>query len=77
MDEKSNDFKPEMTQAANPMPKRLYTLEEAACYLGRSDWGMRDLIWGRKTPAIREGRKISLDIEDLNDYIRRNKTLYN
>jgi excisionase family DNA binding protein len=56
--------------------KRLYTLKEAARYLGRSHWGMRDLIWNRKIPAVREGRKIYLDIDDLNDYIQRNKSLY-
>ena len=76
MDEKSNDFKPEMNQATNPLAKRLFTLKEAACYLGRSHWGIRDLIWGKKIPAVREGRKIYLDIDDLNDYIRHHKALY-
>ena len=56
--------------------KRLYNLKEAAHYLGLSPWGMRDLFWGKKIPAIREGRKIYLDIDDLNDYIRRHKSLY-
>ena len=31
--------------ATNPLGKRLYTLKEAAQYLGRSDWGMRDMLW--------------------------------
>jgi len=77
MGENLSDLKAEMTQTTNPFAKRLYTLKEAACYLGRSDWGMRDLIWGRKIPAVREGRKIYLDIDDLNNYIQRNKALYN
>jgi len=56
--------------------KRLYPLKEAAQYLGRSEWGMRELIWARKIPVVREARKIYLDIHDLNEYINRNKALY-
>jgi len=29
----------------HPTRKRLYTLKEGAAYLGRSEWGMRELIW--------------------------------
>ena len=57
--------------------KRLFTLKEAARYLGRSEWGMRELIWARKIPVVREARKIYLDIHDLNEYITRKKALYN
>jgi hypothetical protein len=60
------------------MGKRLYSLKEAANYLGRSEWGMRELIWASKIPVVRgEGcRKIFLDIEDLDDFISRNKAVY-
>jgi hypothetical protein len=60
-----------------PSGKRLYPLKEAAQYLGRSEWGMRELIWARKIPVVREGRKIYLDIHDLEEYVVRNKSLYN
>ena len=76
MDEKSNDLKAEMTQATNPLAKRLYAIKEAACYLGRSDWEMWEMIWVRKIPVVREGRKIFLDIQNLNDFVTRNKSLY-
>lgn len=58
-----------------PMSKRLYTLREAAEYLGRSEWGMRELIWAGKIPIVRQecGRKIFLDIDDLDDFINQNK----
>jgi excisionase family DNA binding protein len=58
--------------------KRLYTLKEAAEYLGRSEWGMRELIWAGKLPVVRTdgGRKIFLDIEDLNGFITQNKSIY-
>lgn len=63
----------------NPLCKRLYTLKEAASYLGRPVWGMRELIWSREIPVVKQqrGRKIYLDITDLNDFIEKNKTLYN
>jgi len=62
----------------NPLRKRLYTLKEAAEYLGRSEWGMRELIWARKIPVVKEtgGRKIFIDINDLENYIDKNKSLY-
>jgi excisionase family DNA binding protein len=62
----------------NPLGKRLYTLKEAAEYLGRSDWSMRELIWGGKIPVVRGdgARKIFLDIKDLDEYIGRNKSTY-
>jgi excisionase family DNA binding protein len=63
----------------NPLNKRLYTLKEAAEYLGRSVCGMRELIYAGKIPVVRGGegsRKQFLDIEDLNDFISRNKAIY-
>ncbi len=61
-----------------PAGKRLYTLKEAAEYLGRSEWGMRELIWSGTIPVVKtEGaRKIFLDIDDLNNFIDRNKSTY-
>ena len=60
------------------MGKRLYTLKEAAVYLGRSVWSMRDLIWSGRLPVVKEngGRKIYLDILDLEDFIEKNKEIY-
>jgi excisionase family DNA binding protein len=62
----------------SPVRKRLYTLKEAAEYLGRSEWAMRELIWAAKLPVVRPngGRKIFLDIEDLNGFIAQNKSIY-
>jgi excisionase family DNA binding protein len=62
----------------NPLAKRLYTLKEAAQYLGRSDWSMRELIWAGEIPIVRGNgnRKMFLDIKDLEEYIKRNKSIY-
>jgi excisionase family DNA binding protein len=58
--------------------KRLFTLKEAAKYLGRSEWGMRTLVWAQEIPVVKinGGRKIFIDINDLNEFIERHKSLY-
>lgn len=62
----------------NPYGKRLYTLKEAAQYLGRTVWGVRELVWSGIIPVVRNqrGRKIFLDILDLEKYVSQNKTIY-
>ena len=59
----------------SPMKKRLYSISEAATYLGRSVWSVRELIWGGKLPCVKVGRRIHLDIIDLNEWIERNKEI--
>ena len=63
---------------SSPVSKRLYTLKEAAQYLGRSEWGMRELIWAGRIPVVRVegGRKIFLDLLDLMGFIEKNKSIY-
>jgi excisionase family DNA binding protein len=56
--------------------KRLLTIPEAGEYLGRSTWSIRELIWAGSLPIVRVGRRIHLDIYDLNEWIERNKTRY-
>ena len=53
--------------------KRLYSVSEAADYLGRSVWSVRELIWKGSLPCVREGRRVHLDIIDLNQWIEKNK----
>jgi len=60
----------------NPLPKRLYTLNEAAQYLGRTLWSMRELVWAGKIPIIRDGKRIFVDINDLDLYVSKNRMTY-
>lgn len=53
--------------------KRLYSIEEAALYLGRSEWGIRRLIWAGKLPHVRCGKRVHLDVEDMEKFIDNNK----
>ena len=53
--------------------KRLYSVPEAATYLGRSVWSVRELIWNGSLPSVRMGRRVHLDIIDLDRWIEKNK----
>ena len=53
--------------------KRLYTIKEAAEYLGHTVWGIRTLIWGKTFPVVRYGRKQWIDIYDMEKFIEKNK----
>ena len=57
----------------NPLTKRLYDLKEAATYLARPVYSVRTLIWKGALPVIKDGRKLYLDIIDMDTYIERNK----
>lgn len=63
----------------NPVSKRLYTLKEAAEYLGRSVWGIRELIWSKKMPIVKQQgcRKMYVDRNDLDAFIEKNKIIHN
>jgi excisionase family DNA binding protein len=56
--------------------KRLYTIAEAAEYLGRSAWAVRSLIWCGKLPAVRDGKRILVDVNDMDRWIEANKVSY-
>ena len=53
--------------------KRLFNLIEAAGYLGRSEWSIRRLIWSGELPHIRHGRRIHVDLHDMEAFIDRNR----
>lgn len=57
--------------------KRLYSLPEAAVYLGRSEWSVRRLIWAGELPSVRAGRRVHLDVCDMEAYIENNKVREN
>ena len=58
------------------LQKRLYSNPEAAAYLGRTTWALREMIWAGKLPIIRDGRRILLDILDLDRWIEDCKTRF-
>ena len=57
--------------------KRLYSVKEAAIYLGRTVWAVREMLWAGKIPHIKDGRRILLDINDMDRWIERSKIKLN
>ncbi len=63
----------EAPERSTGVEKRLFTVLEAAEYLGMTEWGVRGLIYNGKIPSVRNGRRVFLDIEDMNRWIEENK----
>lgn len=61
-----------MTQGSKAV-KRLYSLPEAAVYLGRSEWSVRRLIWGGELPSVRAVGRVHVDVRDMDDFIEKHK----
>jgi len=61
----------------NPLP-RLLTLKQASAYLGLTVWAMRERIWAGDIPVVQwpGGRKMFLDLKDLEGFITRNKRTF-
>ena len=55
--------------------KRLYTLDEAANYLGRSTWSVRHLIWTGLLPQVRADRRVQVDVQDMDALIEKYKEM--
>ena len=53
--------------------KRLYPVEEAATYLGRSTWSVRRLIWDGALPQVRAGGRVHVDVRDMDEFIEKFK----
>ena len=62
-----------VNQAGSKQAKRLYTVKEAGIYLGRTEWGIREMYYAGKIPCVRDGGRVLFDIYDLDAWIDRNK----
>jgi len=56
--------------------KRLFTVKEAAEYLGRTVGSVRELIWAGSLPCVKVGRRVHLDIVELDKWIEQNTMRY-
>jgi len=54
---------------------RLLPLKDAAQWLGLSVWALRERVWQGQIPVVqfRGGRKMYVDVQDLEDFIQKNK----
>jgi excisionase family DNA binding protein len=51
-----------------PLP-RLVDLKGAARYLSTTIWQMRTLVWEKRVPHVRLGKKILFDLADLDKLV--------
>ena len=56
--------------------RRLLPVEDAAGYMGMTAWAMRHRLSEGMLPYVRIGRRIFLDINDLDALIERSKVSY-
>ena len=70
--EKLTEYKQARNNPKGPA-KRLYSMPEAAYYLGRTIDGLREIIWAGKIPYVKDGRRVLIDIRDMDEFIERNK----
>ena len=52
---------------------RLFTVEDAAEYLGRTKEAVQHLVASGKLPTVRSDRRVFLDVKDLDQWIERCK----
>jgi excisionase family DNA binding protein len=63
----------EVREMNEPISKRLFSVREAGRYLGRSPWAIRHLIWEGHLPQVRQGRRVMVDVVDMDQFIAKNK----
>jgi len=70
--EKLEQYRQERKHPKGPA-KRLYNVKEAAFYLGRTVDALREMVWAGKVPFFRDGKRVLLDVRDLDEFIECNK----
>ncbi len=55
---------------------RLLDLQAAAHYLSLSYWTIRDMVSRGEIPHVRAGRRVLIDVRDLDRWIDRNKEVW-
>jgi excisionase family DNA binding protein len=53
--------------------KRLYSIKELVREIGCTEWYWRSQIWDGRLPYVQVGRKMLVDREDIESFIKVNK----
>jgi excisionase family DNA binding protein len=53
--------------------KRLFSLKDTSIYLGRSLNSVRQMLWDGKIPFIKDGKRVFIDVKDLETWIEQSK----
>jgi len=74
----AKDLAPQVAELIKPQlaggiaPTRLLSIDQAAIYLGRSKTSVQHLVAQRRIPVVREGRRVFLDVRELDRWIAAN-----
>jgi excisionase family DNA binding protein len=63
-----------LTKPVYQINKRLFSIKEAADYLGRSPWTVAEMVRTGKLPYVADGKRKFLDIQDIHKWIDTSKT---
>lgn len=64
---------PQLQRRSGRPETRLFTVREAATYIGRTEQALQHLIHRREITVVRKGRRVHLDRSDLDRWIEANK----
>jgi excisionase family DNA binding protein len=59
--------------SGSPVRPRLLTVDQAAVYIGRSKEAVQHMVSSGKVPTVRSDRRVFVDVEDLDAWIREHK----
>ena len=59
--------------AHNVPIKRLYSIKELVAEIGATEWFWRSQIWNGQLPYVQVGRKMFVDVLDLESFIMDHK----
>lgn len=62
-----------MPKTTDTIQPRLLGIAASAQYLGATEWFIRTLIWERKIPFCRLGKRLLIDKQDLDSFADANK----
>ena len=77
--EPENDEENQMSAAAcahNVPKKRLYSVKELVAEIGATEWFWRSQIWDGQLPYVQVGRKMFIDVNDIENFINNHKSTY-
>ncbi len=56
--------------------QRLFTVQQAALYLGRTVYALREIYYSGKLPVVKIDGRIFIDVQDLDRPIEQSKVTY-
>jgi len=62
-----------LVEETNALSPRLLSYEAASAYLSLSYWSVRHMVVEGQIPHIKAGKRVLIDVKDLDDWIEQHK----